>query len=140
MALEWSRNLSTGVEWQDRHHRELFKRVNGLLDAMSTGMGKEELERVFTFLDSYFAVHFDAEERAMSRYDFPDAVAHLAEHTAFIDDVARLRRECASGASAVHVVRAQRLVVDWLLNHIGGSDKVLGAYILAAETERHARD
>lgn len=138
--MEWNRNLSTGVEWQDRHHKELFKRVNGLLDAMSVGMGKAELDRIFSFLDSYFIVHFDAEEQAMSKYGFPDAVEHLKEHTGFIEDISRLRQECENGATMVHVVKVQRLVVDWLINHIGGPDKRLGTHILLAETDRHVRD
>src|SRR3972149_5930869 len=122
MAIEWSRNLSTGVEWQDRHHKELFKRVNGLLDAMSVGMGKDELDRVFRFLDSYIVVHFDAEEQAMSKYDFPHAMGHLREHTGFIEAVAALRHEFATGATAGRVVKVQQLVVHQLINHIGGGD------------------
>lgn len=140
MAVEWNRNLSTGVEWQDRHHKELFKRVNGLLDAMSVGMGKDELDRVFRFLDSYFVVHFDAEEQAMSKYGFPETVEHLREHTGFIEAVASLRHEFAGGPTAVLVVKVQTLVVDWLINHIGGEDKKLGAHILKSEAAAHARD
>lgn len=140
MALEWSRNLSTGIEWQDRHHKELFKRVNILLDAMSVGKGKDELDRLFRFLDNYFTVHFDAEEQAMSKYGFPDAVEHLQEHTGFIETVANLRRQFEHEASAVFVIKVERLVIDWLINHIGDSDKRLGAHILMAETERHVRD
>lgn len=140
MAIEWNRNLSTGVEWQDRHHKELFKRVNGLLDAMSVGMGKDELDRVFRFLDSYFVVHFDAEEQAMSKYGYPHAVEHLCEHTGFIESVASLRHEFAGGPTAVLVVKVQKLVVDWLINHIGGEDKRLGSHILKSESAAHARD
>lgn len=140
MAIEWNRNLSTGVEWQDRHHKELFKRVNGLLDAMSVGMGKDELDRVFRFLDSYIVVHFDAEEQAMSKYGFPHAMEHLREHTGFIEEVAALRKEFADGASAVLVVKVQKLVVDWLINHIGGEDKKLGVHIIKSVAAAHARD
>lgn len=140
MAIEWNRNLSTGVEWQDRHHKELFKRVSALLDAMSVGMGKDELDRIFSFLDSYFTVHFDAEEQAMSKYAYSGAVDHLREHTVFIEQVSALKREFASGPTLALVVKVQRLVVDWLLNHIGESDKKLGAHILKFETDRHIRD
>jgi len=117
MAIEWSRNLSTGV-----------------------GMGKDELDRVFRFLDSYIVVHFDAEEQAMSKYDFPHAMEHLREHTGFIEAVAALRHEFATGATAVLVVKVQQLVVDWLINHIGGEDKKLGVHIIKSETAAHARD
>lgn len=140
MAIEWNRNLSTGVEWQDRHHKELFKRVNALLDAMSVGMGKDEVDRVFRFLDSYIVVHFDAEEQAMSKHGYPYAVEHLCEHTGFIEDVAALRHEFAGGPTGVLVVKVQKLVVDWLINHIGGEDKRLGSYILKSVAAAHARD
>jgi hemerythrin len=139
MAIEWNSNLSTGVEWQDRHHKELFKRVGGLLDATSVGSGKDELDRLFRFLDSYFVVHLDAEEQAMSKYGFPDAVEHLKEHTGFIENVASLRHEFSCGATSVLVVKVQKLVVDWLIHHIGGMDKSLGVYIIKSEAGMHVR-
>lgn len=140
MTIEWSNSLSSGVEWQDRHHKEMVKRVNSLLDAMSAGMGREEVEKLFRFLDSYFIVHFDAEEQAMNRYNFPGAVEHLEEHTAFIEDISTLKREYLNGSSAGLVIKVQRHVVDWLINHIGGLDKALGSYIINIESERHIRD
>lgn len=140
MSIEWNAKLSTGVDWQDRHHKELFKRVSGLLDAMSVGLGKDELDRVFRFLDGYFVVHFEAEEQAMSKYAFPGAMEHLREHTVFIESVAALRQEFALGATSVLVVKVQRLVVDWLIHHIGEMDKRLGAHILRSEASAHVRD
>lgn len=118
----------------------MVKRVNSLLDAMSAGMGREEVEKLFRFLDSYFIVHFDAEEQAMNRYNFPGAVEHLEEHTAFIEDISTLKREYLNGSSAGLVIKVQRHVVDWLINHIGGLDKALGSYIINIESERHIRD
>jgi len=130
MSIEWSGTFSTGVEWQDRHHKELFKRINALLDAMNVGMGKEEVLRLFKFLDEYFVVHFDAEEKAMHKTDYPAALAHISEHTGFIEEVAKLEDECRhKGVSTALVIKTQDKVVDWLLNHIGKSDKALGAHI-----------
>jgi hemerythrin len=131
MSIEWSGTFSTGVEWQDRHHKELFKRINALLDAMNVGMGKEEVLRLFKFLDEYVVVHFDAEEREMYKTDYPGALAHIAEHTGFIEEIAELEDECRrKGVSTALVIKTQGKVVDWLLSHIGGSDKALGAHIL----------
>ena len=131
MSIEWSGTFSTGVEWQDRHHKELFKRINALLDAMNVGMGKDEVLRLFKFLDEYFVVHFDAEEKAMHKFDYPDALAHIAEHTWFIEEISKLEDECRrKGVSTATVIKTQGKVVDWLIRHIGKSDKALGAYIL----------
>lgn len=133
MTIEWNSHLSTGIDWQDRHHKELFKRINRLLDAMTMGRGKDETARLFAFLDDYFVVHFEAEEQAMGKYNFPGAVAHLAEHTRFIEGIAGLRREFDRGPSTGLVIRVQREVVDWLVNHIGGLDKELAAFLKSSE-------
>lgn len=133
MGIEWSANLSTGIEWQDKHHKELFKRINRLLDAMTLGRGKEEVGSLFDFLDEYIVYHFEAEEQAMSKHAYPGAFAHTAEHTNFIEDIGALRSEYKKNASSVLVIRVQRQVVDWLLNHIGGPDKRLGEFLLSIE-------
>ncbi len=135
MAIEWSPGLSTGVKWQDAQHKELFQRVNMLLDAMSVGKGKDEVKRLFEFLDEYFTTHFEAEQSAMKRYGFPGESGHRDEHTIFRNDIARIRQECSDVVTTAVVIRTQRYVVNWLLNHIGRSDKVLGEFILKAEKE-----
>ncbi len=133
MAIEWSDSLATGVGWQDKQHKELFRRINSLLDAMNVGLGKEEVSRLFTFLDEYFVVHFEAEEQAMNRYRYPGLIAHLAEHMGFIERVSALKDECGAGITTGSVIKVQRLVVDWLVNHIGGVDKALGKFLIDAE-------
>ena len=136
MAIEWSESLSTGVDWQDAQHKELFRRINALLDAMNVGMGKEEVSKLFTFLDEYFVVHFDAEEKAMHQLGYGNTLAHLAEHTRFIEDVSSLAREASEGVTTSLLIKVQRRVVDWLINHIGGIDKGLGAAMLKADTKK----
>lgn len=132
MAIEWSKTLSTGVAWQDRQHRELFKRINTLLEAVTVGLGKEEASRLLRFLEDYIVVHFEAEEQAMNRFNYPATLEHLARHTAFIDEVGRLRSDFAATPTSALVIKIQRVVIDWLILHIGGEDKALGSFILNA--------
>lgn len=134
MAIEWSEGLSTGIDWQDKQHKELFSRINSLLDAMTVGLGKEEVLKLFAFLDEYFIVHFDIEEQAMNKYNYPDTLEHLEQHTAFIDRVGKLRDQAAEkGVTTRLVIQVQREVVDWLINHIGEVDQKLAAFIKAAD-------
>lgn len=136
MALEWSNSLSTGIKWQDQQHRELFNRINNLLDAMNVGMGKEELTKLFKFLDEYFIVHFEAEEQAMHKSDFPHTLEHIAEHTRFIDQMGKLKEEARTeGVSIKLVIQTQREMVDWLVNHIGGEDKALAEHLKSIRKE-----
>lgn len=139
MAVEWSNSLSTGIEWQDRQHKELFRRMNSLMDAMDHGRGKDEVGRLFKFLDEYFVSHFDAEEQVMHRYDYPGALAHISEHTKLIEDISKLKDEFSAGSTTSIVIKTQRRVVDWFINHIGEVDKVFARYVLQAENEKKGR-
>lgn len=134
MAIEWSRKIATGIDWQDRQHKELFHRINSLMDAMTIGLGKAEVERLFSFLDEYIIIHFDAEEQAMHKCNFPGTLSHLEEHTHFIDDVAALKEDSRSdGITTGLVIKVQSRIVEWLMNHIGTVDKELGRFILEAQ-------
>ncbi len=132
MAIEWSENLSTGIEWQDSQHRELFLRINSLLEAMEMGLGKTEVVKLIEFLDEYVVVHFDAEEQAMHKYSYPDTLSHIEEHTHFVDEVANIRKDAAEGISTGLVIVAQSRIVDWFLNHVCSVDKLLGKFIKEA--------
>ncbi len=134
MSVEWSRAFSTGVEWQDNHHKELLKKIDNLLDAMNVGMGRDEVMRLFKFMDDYFVFHFEAEENAMERLRYPDVDAHVNEHRGFIKEITRLEDECRESVSVATVVKTQSMVVDWLIKHIGKSDKALGAFIVEKRT------
>jgi hemerythrin len=136
MGVEWYKGLSTGVDWQDKQHKELFSRINALLEAMSEGRGREEVKRLYTFLDEYFAVHFKAEEKAMARLNYPDELMHLKEHAHFIEDMARLKEEGGPQVGLALVIKTQRRVVDWLINHIAVSDKALGEFLLRSDKDQ----
>lgn len=138
MSIEWSKSLATGLEWQDNQHKELFKRISSLIDAMNVGLGREEVGRLFKFLDEYFVVHFEAEDEAMRKYNFPGGPFHMAEHRRFQQDVELIKDECKGNITTGTVIKIQRLVVDWLINHIGGIDKALGEYILRIDKKASA--
>jgi len=135
MSVTWNNKLNTGITWIDNQHKELFRRIDTLMTAINLGRGKAEVMRLFEFLDNYIVVHFAAEEEAMSKSQFPDMTTHLAEHTKFIEDVAKLKQECSQEVSAAHVIRIKRTVIDWLFNHIGILDTKLGVYLLKTHNE-----
>lgn len=139
MTIEWNKSLATGIEWQDKHHKELFRRMKALIDAMEVGLGKEEVGKLFKFLDDYFVVHFEAEEQAMNKYNYPGSVYHIKEHTEFIERMSRLKQECEYGVTTTAVIKIKREVVDWFINHIGDVDKKLGSYILRVDVERKGK-
>lgn len=131
MALTWKRSFETGIDWQDNQHKELFARINNLLHAMEEGRGKDELVNLLRFLDSYVVVHFGSEEKEMAKFRFRDKDTHRAEHDLFKKKLQAIKKEIERGVNLAAVIKTQQETVDWLIHHIGRSDKKFGDFLKA---------
>jgi hemerythrin len=130
MAIEWNEDLATGVKEIDAQHKELFKRINRLLDACKRGEGREEIDRVILFLGNYVVDHFGTEERLMGRYKYPEAESHKSLHENFLKRFSTLKDELyTKGERLITVIETNQLLGDWWINHIGKIDKALGKYL-----------
>jgi hemerythrin len=139
MALKWDSSLSVGVKLIDDQHQELFRQVNGLLDALMKNQAKEELGKLLGFLGKYTVDHFGAEEKLMAQYKYPDAPAHKKQHADFVAAFLKLKAEFdARGATPTVSITLNKFVCQWLRDHIGGSDTALGKF-LKASGAREAR-
>jgi len=130
MAVQWTPDLAVGVTLIDDQHKELFKRINRLLEASSQGKGKDEIGKLIQFLSDYVVTHFATEEKAMIQHGYGGVSAHKLEHLAFLRDFRDLASSYESqGASTSLLLAVQRRVIDWLNNHIRQSDKALGGFL-----------
>lgn len=130
MAVSWNQNLAVGVMEIDGQHKELFNRINALLDALSQGKGKQELGNTLKFLEDYTKTHFAAEEKLMTKHSYPGYGVQKAEHTKFINDLSALHKEfSAVGASLPLLIQVQKRTVEWLTGHISKMDKELGQFL-----------
>lgn len=130
MAIQWTEDLSVSVSEIDDQHKEIFNRINGLLDACNHGRGKEEVNKVISFIDDYVVTHFGMEEEHMIRQGYPGYAAHKALHGEFIAKLSDLKRQVHSEGVGVHtVIATNHLVVDWFVNHIRKVDTQLGAFL-----------
>lgn len=66
----------------------------------------------------------------MKEYLYPHYAAHKNEHDNFVETYKKFREEIEKeGAGVAAVIKTNRLVVDWLKNHILGTDRKLGAFL-----------
>ena len=131
LALQWSSALSLGVEDLDVQHRELFERVDHLLDAMLR-KDRTEAARLSAYLCDHVGLHFAAEEQLMRDLGFPEVERHAAEHRAFATSMCQLNGAFSEqGPTAELVLRLEREVVAWLRDHVYVSDVELGRFIRA---------
>jgi len=128
--FEWKPSLALGVGAIDDQHKEIFLRVNDLQEATRQNRGSASLTLLVEFLARYVSQHFADEEKLMDTHKYPDATAHKAEHVKFKAAFDKLRGQHASnGATASLVMEISELTTQWLVNHIGGTDKKLAAFL-----------
>ena len=136
MKAEFTPSLLTGNEMIDGHHKELFKRSNDLFEAIENNAGKEKVAEVLGFLAEYTKFHFSAEEELMGEINYPKAGVHKKAHADLINVVKELSYELNSeGVSAEFEEKVYEKVVDWLYNHIKGSDQELAQYKMIGNME-----
>lgn len=130
MNMQWTGDLATGVAEIDNQHKEIFNRFDRLFNACSEGKGKEEVLRLLLFLQDYVKEHFSAEERLQLREAYPEFSEHKAQHAGFITEVERLARELAAeGATLPLVIKANKTLTSWLIQHISKTDMAFAEYL-----------
>jgi len=128
--MEWTPDLSVGVEKIDEQHRELFSRIGRLVAAIKSKTCKFEIGPTTQFLEEYVVEHFSDEEQLMQKVGYPDYEHHKALHEGFIRDFSALSRELESEISNYNKsAYTNKIVVDWILDHIKMVDMELGAFI-----------
>lgn len=126
MSFEWTDDLLTGVDDIDEQHKEIFVRLNSLLDALARQKGKDEVGGFLDFLEEFVAYHFAAEEREMTGHKYPGLADHEMEHEEFKKRISALKRDfIESGASTQLVLMTVRSSCEWLVGHIRKTDKAM---------------
>jgi len=130
MGLEWNDSYAVGIEAIDREHRELFKHISKLIDALHQSKGTEEVAATLRFLALYADSHFAMEESLMAAHRYPGAADHAKEHAHFRATfsvlAARLQSEGPSAALAMEV---NNKICNWLVRHVLGTDQPLAAHL-----------
>ncbi len=130
MHLEWTSNLSVGVQEIDSQHRELFKRINSLLDATNEDMESEVVNDTFDFLQEYVLHHFTAEQNLMLTRKYPQSDEHMLLHNGFIRDIYRLQDKYEKDGATPELLEAiKSRISEWFLEHVTVRDKALGEFL-----------
>ncbi|HBE81003.1 MAG TPA: hemerythrin [Firmicutes bacterium] len=130
MAIEWTEDLTVGVSKIDDQHKELYRRINQLLEACSQSKGREVIGETINFLGEYVVDHFGQEEAYMQKYNYPEYPKHKGYHTEFIKSFQDLKARFETDGPGTHIIiMTNRVVVNWLNNHIRNVDNLLGVFL-----------
>lgn len=127
--IYFTKDMETGIPKIDEQHRELYERINAVLQAGVSAVTKAETERTLSFLNDYVIRHFNDEENLQRESGYPDAEPHKALHKSFVATIDRLRQDFAlNGPSAKFTLAVNQSVIDWLVKHIQNVDMAFARY------------
>ena len=134
MAIVWTPNLSVGVEHIDNQHKIWFEKANALFEAGREKKARDYIETMLNFLDEYTKQHFRDEEAYMHKINYPALDAQKSAHAGFVEKLAKLKSEYEkSGGNILVILNANKMVIDWLTNHITSMDKKIGDYVRTSQ-------
>ena len=133
--MTWNESYSVKVRPLDEQHKHLFELVNQLHDAMKGGQARNLLSEVLERLIRYARTHFYEEEEAMAEVNYPDFLAHVAEHRNFTQKVETFSRHFKAGTVGLSV-EVMDFLQQWLVDHIMKMDQ---RYAPALQKRKPAR-
>lgn len=117
MPLQWKAEFALGVAELDAQHLQLDALVRTLHDGLVEGR-LPDLAELLPAVRRVVERHFPAEEAAMRGSGYPDALRHVAEHRAFLEELAgfdaALRQD---GPSQGLCVALGQFLADWIRVH-----------------------
>lgn len=128
--IEWSNEISVGIEEIDAQHRVLVDLLNEIHEAIQQGRTLEVTKGIVDRLDEYTRVHFAVEESLMRILHYPDYERHKEEHEKLIAQLTDLHSKLEKGKGAIGFELAVFLK-GWLTKHIMEGDKRYVAHFLA---------
>lgn len=129
--LQWSDELSVGIEIIDKQHKILIRAINLLAMAVKHNSSPALMGDIFKTLVDYTDTHFSYEEELFDRFGYPETEDHKAKHRALLHKVADLKTRWEKGESQIGP-EVLKFLVDWLRNHILGSDKQYSSFLVPA--------
>ena len=133
--FDFSEKYMTGIELVDDEHRHLFeiiKETNDVINAAYLHDKYDEIMRLLSELKDYTESHFHDEEELMLRINYPHINSQKHAHSAFIEKLVNINLSELDNIDDNQDEYLNELItflLQWLSNHILGSDKKIGEYI-----------
>jgi len=119
LKVEWTEDLTTGIEEIDAQHKILLSRINTLIKSIMVGNGTEDVLNLLRFLENYVEEHFSTEEGIMHELNYENTEHHIKYHERFRNNFKSILENVSkNGITEETFVLIEKDIISWLLNHI----------------------
>lgn len=129
--IEWTSELSIGIDSIDEQHKKLVNMINALNDAKIAGSTNELLGKIFTGLTNYTQKHFTYEENMFAEYGYINSNEHKRQHNELIAQVIELKDKFMDNPQGTVSDDLIHFLKRWLTNHIMRTDKEYAEFLIS---------
>lgn len=127
--IEWTQDLSVGVQELDDQHKKMLAFINALFEAVTHTDNAEDMRRIADQLMVYTEEHFTTEEEFMRRCGFPALAAHQQQHIHFMEKIRDFSATLDEGVtSPILPLEMFHFLHTWLTEHIMRMDRGYATY------------
>jgi hemerythrin len=131
MLIEWSDELSVGIQEIDEQHRVLVDLLNEMHTAIHEHHGREVSIRILQQLMEYTKIHFAVEESLMRIFEYPGYEEHKLQHEHLIKEIHDFEHKIVFEGNPISFQLLHFLRM-WLTKHILESDMDYSPFLLKA--------
>ena len=124
----WSDAISIHVAECDAHHQRLFEIANSIARQLQMGSDCATLGEALQELVEYTRYHFEAEEKLMGLYGYPDFELHAKKHGELVCQVVEYRDRICSG-DLPNRASFMNFMERWLVRHVLDEDRKYGLFL-----------
>lgn len=135
---KWDDTYKTGYAPVDIQHREMFRLINKLHDAILAKKDREILSATLEGLTNYTRQHFRAEEALMSSVNYPNQSDHKRKHERLTQEVKTLVEDYETGKAVLSITLGMFLA-KWWRDHITHDDMALIRHVQEHRRSRNPR-
>lgn len=130
IKFEWTPAMSVNNDVIDAQHKELFSKINTLLEAMIEEDAEDMVEDMVYFFKHYMEEHLRYEENFLADIGYPETAEHAAAHGAFVDKYYEFKKRLDQADDKNKMVmEIENFMGTWLTEHIQVEDQKFGIYI-----------
>ena len=126
MAGLWKEEYTIGVDMIDEQHRQLFDKIEHLLEIAKGGSwesNRRECMEIIDFLVRYTIIHFETEEKFQKEKGYISYEEHVKIHKDFTNTVLVYKDLLSNNFSSKTLKSFIGTLLAWLVNHVCVCDK-----------------
>ena len=120
--LPWKKIYSVDVKEIDEQHKDMFRIVGRLHDAIKYNVEYKTIKNVLIELIDYTQKHFGTEEKYFTSFNYPQGTRHKEEHAEFVSKILEFTKEFREGINQKLSQDVLNFLQNWIIKHILGTD------------------